>query len=1025
MNAETSAATAQQLSQLAVVEQGFPAAGGSAPLIDVIVNAAAAACNKSMAWLATTDGEQNVFNTACGMAAADALWINDVVEPGQLKARRLYVVADTRTGRGESPPYFAAEIRLSDGCEVQAVGVPSSARDKSIRSYAVAALESVDGELLGVLGVADRRAGGLTPKQQNAFLRVADAATHALRAQALDFADTMVDEISAFAEFESTQRELILSRDRLHSVLEGAEVGTWEWQAQTGEVHFNERWAAIIGYTLEELEPISFATWSGQLHPDDFMRAIEELERHMTGETPFFECEVRMRHKSGDWIWANFKGRVVDRDEHGEPRWITGTSTDVTSRKRAEQVLRDSQRMLERTGQIANVGGWQFDLRSEELTWSRQMFHIYDLDETEPASFEKGMSCYRGKSRDAISAALDNAIEHGEPWDLELPIRTANGRDAWVRVSGEVEFDAESGEPMRLFGALQDITERQRSELELEQSRELLQVTLESIGDAVITTDVSGKVRWMNSVAERLTGWTTRAAEQRRLDDVFCLVDQDSDQRVENPAIRCFSTAEVVRSPDNISLVAADGTRHAVQITASPILDSKRAMLGVILAFQDVSEQRRLSREMTYRATHDILTGLNNRTEFENALQRVIERINYDGSENALMYIDLDQFKIVNDSCGHGVGDQLIRQISSILRGCVRQKDIVARLGGDEFGIMLEHCTVEQGQRVAQKICDQVDEYRLMHEGKSYRVGTSIGLVPVDRNSITAAAVLQAADAACYAAKEAGRNRVQVWREKDQMIRARQGEMQWASRIEQALDRDRFELHAQRIIPINKRSSGFHAEILIRMHGDNDELIGPGAFLPAAERYSLASRIDRWVVNEVFCWLSHPDTRIDLIDTIAINLSGQSMGDRAFHAYLIELIENASFDVGKLCLEITETAVITHIEDAGHFIASIRDHGIRVALDDFGAGASSFGYLKSLPVNYLKIDGQFIRDLTEDPLDLATVRCFTEVAQVVGIETIAEFVDNEATVDKLRELGVDYAQGFLLHKPEPLTEVLR
>jgi len=389
------------------------------------------------------------------------------------------------------------------------------------------------------------------------------------------------------------------------------------------------------------------------------------------------------------------------------------------------------------------------------------------------------------------------------------------------------------------------------------------------------------------------------------------------------------------------------------------------------------------------------------------------------------MYIDLDQFKLVNDACGHAAGDQLLRQVAALLKQCVRTRDTLARLGGDEFGVILQFCSAEQAQRVAQEICERMDEYRFVHDERRFRIGTSIGLVPLDHRWPNTASVMQAADAACYAAKEAGRNRVHAWFDADLHLRLRHGEMQWVTRLEQALDENRFELFAQRIRPIRSASQGLHCEVLLRLREADGQLVPPGAFLPAAERFHMAPRIDRWVVRHVVEWMARERAALGHVETIAVNLSGQSISDPAFLRQVAEVVAGAHIDHRKLCFEVTETAAITNMADATAFVEAMREHGIRFALDDFGAGASSFGYLKTLKVDYLKIDGQFIRDLIEDPLDRATVRCFRDVAAAVGTRTIAEFVETAAVAALLHEIGIDYGQGYLYHRPEPIDAVLR
>jgi diguanylate cyclase (GGDEF)-like protein/PAS domain S-box-containing protein len=699
-----------------------------------------------------------------------------------------------------------------------------------------------------------------------------------------------------FTEQKLAQDRLRDEGQRIANILEGTLAGTWEWNVATGETVFNERWAGILGRTLEELSPMSVQTWLSLVHPEDALSSEALLKRHFSGETDVYECEVRMRHKQGHWVWVQTRGRVLSWLAPGQPEWMFGTHLDVSERR-------------DMMGQLAK-------------------------------------------------------------------------------------------------------------------QHELLRVTLQSIGDAVITTDEGGIVTWLNPVAERMTGWLTEEAQGHPLSQVFHVINEDTRTLAENPVSVCLSQGKVVGLASQSVLISRDGRQFGIEDSAAPIRSSQGDVLGAVLVFHDVSEQRRLSGEMTYRATHDTLTDLVNRAEFEKRLLSALRKAHDDHTEHAVLFIDLDQFKLVNDACGHAIGDQLLQQASKLLSDCVRARDTVARLGGDEFGIILEHCPIDQAQRVAQKICDRMDEFRFTHGDRRFRIGTSIGLVPVDRRWANAAAIQQAADTSCYAAKEAGRNRVHVWFDTDQAMKARSHEMQWTSRIERALDEGGFELFAQRIQSLKAEARGLHAEVLLRMRNEDGSLVLPGAFLPAAERFHLASRLDRWVLSRAIAWLQalpHPS----MVENLSVNLSGQSVGDRAFHGWANEVLAQAGPVIrGQLCLEITETAAVTNMADAAAFIRGLRAAGVKVALDDFGAGASSFGYLKSLPVDFLKIDGQFIRNLMNDALDQATVRCFVEVARVVGMKTVAEFVDNEAALARLRELGVDHAQGYLIHRPEPIDALI-
>ncbi|MFT5535583.1 MAG: diguanylate cyclase (GGDEF)-like protein/PAS domain S-box-containing protein, partial [Candidatus Paceibacteria bacterium] len=604
----------------------------------------------------------------------------------------------------------------------------------------------------------------------------------------------------------------------------------------------------------------------------------------------------------------------------------------------------------------------------------------------------------------------------------EYRVIWSDGSVHFLRFAGSFMRDA-AGQALRMVGVNWDVTPLRELANQLVEQHELLRVTLHSIGDAVITTDAHSRVTWLNPVAERMTGWLSGEALGRPLTQVFHIVNEESRLPTENPVTNCLAQGRIVSLANNTVLISRNGDEFGIEDSAALIRNSSGDVLGVVLVFHDVTEQRRLSGEMSYRATHDALTGLVNRGEFETRLLRTLDKAHEEHSEHALLYIDLDEFKLVNDACGHFVGDQLLQQMAKLLREAVRVCDTLARLGGDEFAVILEHCSSDQAQRVAQQICDRMEQFRFLHGERRFRIGASIGLVPVDNRWASTAAVMQAADTSCYAAKEAGRNRVHPWFGSDQAMHARHGEMQWATRLEQALDEDRFVLYAQRIEALSEGSTGLHAEVLIRLLNSDGSLIQPGAFLPAAERFHMATRIDRWVLKRAVQQIqAMPD--VTALDTLCINLSGQSVGDRAFHQHAISALTEAGNAVcRRICLEITETAAVTNMADAAIFIEQVRALGARVALDDFGAGASSFGYLKTLKIDLLKIDGSFIRDVIEDPLDAAAVRCFVDVARVVGVKTVAEFVDRPEVLARVREIGIDYAQGFLLHVPEPIENL--
>ena len=846
----------------------------------------------------------------------------------------------------------------------------------------------------------------------------------------------------AWALFPARERqrfeaELLLARQRLENLVQSTDAGTWEWNVQTGEVRVNSRWAQILGWTLAELGPLTNQFRVDIAHPDELAHTQQLLREHFAGRSESYITEVRLKRRDGRWIWLQDRGRLVTRTPDGKPEWMFGIHIDIGRMKQQEAELRRAQSLLERSNELAGVGGWELDLRTQELYWSDQTCRIHGVPPGHRPRLEEALAFYPPEARQQVEAAVQAGVASGSGWDLELPFVRRDGARLMVHALGRVEH--ENGQPARLVGAFQDISARVEQQAReqalaaaLAREHELLRVTLHSIGDAVITTDREGRVTWLNPVAERLTGWPEARAQGRPLGEVFRIVNEHTRQPAPDPVWACLQSDRVATLAEHTLLLARDGREIGIEDSAAPIRGADGLVHGAVLVFHDVTEQRRLAGEVRHRAAHDALTGLPNRAEFELRLRACLERTQRDGGHHVLLFIDLDQFKLVNDACGHAAGDELLRQVARLLQQTVRGSDTLARLGGDEFAVILEHCTGEQALRVATLVCERVDGYRYVHGERRFRVGTSIGLVPVDARWSDTDALMKAADAACYAAKEAGRNRVHVWHDGDEAVRVHQGQMQWATRLEQAIDEGRFVLHAQRIVRTGGAldriagppTAGWHGEVLVRLHAADGSLVMPGAFLPAAERFKLAARVDGWVLRRTLALLAAaPADRAPGL--LSVNLSGQSIGDAAFRRLALSALQQAGGAVcRRLCLEITETTAIANLAEASAFIGQLHEHGVKVALDDFGAGSASFGYLKQLPVDLLKIDGQFVRNLLHDALDEAAVRAFVDVARVLKLQTVAEFVDEPALLPRLRELGVQWAQGYLLHRPEPLESML-
>jgi diguanylate cyclase (GGDEF)-like protein/PAS domain S-box-containing protein len=835
---------------------------------------------------------------------------------------------------------------------------------------------------------------------------------------------TEIKDIEASLKLETEARAqahalLVTTVARLEEAQRLGQVGSWEWQGETDILTWSPELTRLFGLP-PSARPQRHAELQSLFAAESWQRLEAAMRRAFRTGAPFV-LELRFPRAGGAQGWLEARGETI-RDAAGKATGLRGTLQDTSRRREIEAAFRTSQDALARAGLLAGVGSWEMDFAASSIMWSEQVCRIHGVQPGYVLCLDEAMKFVAPAWRPAMEAAVLDARQRGKGFDLEFEILCFDGTLRWLHSVGVVEFA--NGIPVRLLGACQDVTERRRLAASVAQQQEVVRVTLNAIGEAVITTDSDGRIGWLNPPAERYTGWSALEAKGRHLEEVFDIADEQTLEKRENPLAACTDQAPPEGRACPALLTSRDGRQYGIDHNAVPIRDESGEIASFVLVFRDVSETRRMAGEMTYRATHDSLTGLINRAEFETRLTRTLQRAKDDGSEHTLLYIDLDQFKVVNDTCGHTVGDHLLRQVARLLGAAVRSTDTLARLGGDEFAIILEGCAGPHAQVIAQKICDRLDDFRFMHDEKRCRIGASIGLVPITEGWAGISAIWQAADTACYAAKEAGRNRVHVWYETDLAMKARQVETQWTSRIERALDENGFVLFAQRITPLHNNATGARAEVLLRMRNKDGSLTPPGVFLPAAERFHLISRVDRWVVARAITWMRDAPS-LSMIDSLSVNLSGLSVGDRAFHAWAVKILADAGDEIcSRLCLEITETAAITNPADAARFIQAVRTLGVKVALDDFGAGASSFGYLKSLPVDYLKIDGQFIRDLVTDKLDRAAVRCFVDVAKAIGVETVAEFVDDPAVLDHLHDIGVDFAQGFLMHKPEPIEALL-
>jgi diguanylate cyclase (GGDEF)-like protein/PAS domain S-box-containing protein len=617
--------------------------------------------------------------------------------------------------------------------------------------------------------------------------------------------------------------------------------------------------------------------------------------------------------------------------------------------------------------------------------------------------------------RERVFARLE---DEGVVKNFEYRLRCKDGSEIVVLENSRAIYD-DDGTIIAHEGTITDITERKIAETRIFEEKERAQVTLQSIGDGVITTDAEGRIDYINPVAQDLTGWDMRGARGKPIQELMTIINQHTRTPVDHPVMRCLKEGRVITLEDNSVLINHDGVEIPIQDSAAPIRDRMRNMIGAVMVFHDISKESRLFRQLSYQASHDALTGLINRAEFENRLVAALAGAKQNPSHtHALLYIDLDQFKVINDTFGHTAGDELLRQVMEVIQAKIRTTDTLARLGGDEFGILLERCDEDRALEVAESIRSAIEKNRFAWQDTFTNVRCSIGMYMMTHESPDAASVMSSADVACYSAKDVGRNQIHLYKDSDASVRHE--EMKWVARITNAVEENRLELFYQPIIGISKEFVQLpgHYELLLRMRDEKGEIVMPDQFIPAAERYNLMPTLDRWVIHEALSQLADksPDSEKARF-TLAINLSGTSLSEDRFLEYVIDELKREKLPDGAICFEITETAAISNLSRVIHFMQTLKKLGCKFSLDDFGSGLSSFTYLKNLPVDYLKIDGQFIRNVVDDTVDESMVKAINQVGNAMGIATIAERVETKEVLDKLSDIGVEFAQGYYIARP--------
>jgi len=740
---------------------------------------------------------------------------------------------------------------------------------------------------------------------------------------------------------------------------------------------------------------------------DVYLQIRPYLQKALSGEEQQFEFEWGRSPNTEAHIFS--VTYTPDLDDNGKTRGVHITSYDMTGQRHTEDNFKT---LFEASPNAIIV----ISSSGEIVMSNKQASSLFSYTQEEIMGMNIE-TIIPVKSNETLKEFCNNISQNNDSHDRHNEDHFYGLSKDGVKIPIELALTpisqmTDSGS--NILCTITDIADRQHNENELLK----LSRAVEASSSMVVITDLNGDIEYLNPMFSEITGYSKQEAVGANIN---ILNSEETRKDAYADLWKTIASGKIWKGEFHNQ--KKDGSLYWDRASISCVRDHDGEITNYICIQEDVTHEYELSEQLSFQASHDALTGLINRREFERRAERLLSTIRQDKTEHAMCFMDLDQFKIVNDTCGHNAGDELLRQLSTVLQHEVRKRDTLARLGGDEFAILMEHCSLNNAQRLANTLLKTVQDFQFSWEGNTFKIGVSIGLVAIKEDMTNLTEVLKEADASCYMAKDAGRNQIHVYKQEDAVTTQRQGEMQWVARIYQALEENRFCLFAQSILSLDD-SGNSHYELLIRMKEKNGKIIPPGAFLPGAERYNLISKIDRWVIKNAFDALTKHHNFLNHTTFVSINLSGQSLADKDFFNFVIDQFDESNISGEKICFEITETAAIANLTTAMKFINTFKGLGCKFALDDFGSGLSSFGYLKNLPVDYLKIDGMFVKDIIEDPIDLAMVKSINEIGHVMGMQTIAEFVENDNIKNTLNKIGVDFAQGYGIDKPIPLEEIL-
>ncbi|MBS1181476.1 MAG: yegE [Proteobacteria bacterium] len=834
--------------------------------------------------------------------------------------------------------------------------------------------------------------------------------------------DRLIAQVENIDLKKRTLQAIAESESRWAFALENGQQGVWDVDKLAGRLYTSPTWKRMLGYEPDDVSIDGGDAWLELMHPDDRDRFVATNNAHERGETEWLEAEFRLRHKNGHWVWILDRGKTISRDAEGRPLRIIGTHTDISRNKAAEREIQLLEERVRLAVEAGGIGLWSIDLATGVAAWNGETFGRMTTDGGGGRSLEWLRFVHpddrAGLSELLHQAAIDPEARVNTTCRLLSPARGM----LHIRVLAD-QVTLSNGDRL-LLGTAWDISEQVIAAQALRDEKERLRTTLHAISDGVIATDADGRVALINPAAQRMTGFAEAEACGHPIEEVFQAVHDESGRPAASCVRQVLETGAPVERLGTQVIDVRGRDIHYIREAAAPIAAGTGDPVGAVLVFQDVSAERAMRRSLAHAATHDDLTGLANRRHFETRIHEMIAAARANDSRHGLLFVDLDRFKIVNDTAGHLAGDALLQEVARIMRAIVPISDCLARLGGDEFAVLIENCDRQFAGFVGEKLIAAIGAIRFAWQGKIYEIGASAGVSQVDATTASAEAVLAEADVACYAAKAAGRGRVSVFLQDTGEAQRHMSDFRMAARIRETIENGRFVLYAQEIRTIaDPAARGRSLELLVRMLDENGEVSTPDTFIPAAERFELMGAIDRWVLAKVIsdfgpAIMAVPDL------CVAVNLSANSLNDPTLWRYLADLFRASRLLPSRVTLEITETAVINSFEVARDFIRAARGIGCRVSLDDFGSGLSSFTYLKSFDVDAIKIDGSFVHNMAESAYDRTVVRAINEIGRELGVDVIAERIEDEATLRELAALGVCYGQGYLFNRPRDLVAVL-